>query len=197
LLKGKRMWPKGKAQWQSPPLHSSSWMAKALQPLATRCPARTSVFPHHERQAHVHDPYLYSKFYEQFGKCMKQKKQVMMLRVTMLIETCGFMYGINYQPPTEDEDEKNELEELKQRLELLTKSMKEVLGGNVEKVMVNGCAHSLCASTTLVNTKRVMKTQMLRINLNHFIMSEVKKAAADKMSRRRSRAAFTAISSTI
>eukprot|EP00972_Heterocapsa_arctica_P059049 8705161-Heterocapsa_arctica.AAC.1 len=61
----------------------------------------------------------------------------------------GFKYGINYQPPTEDEDENDKLEELKQGLELLTKFMKEVLGGNIEKVTVNGCAHSLCVLTTL------------------------------------------------
>eukprot|EP00972_Heterocapsa_arctica_P032671 4812742-Heterocapsa_arctica.AAC.1 len=61
----------------------------------------------------------------------------------------GFKYGINYQPPTEDEDEKNKLEELKQGIELLTKLMKEVLGGRIEKVTVNGCAHSLRVLATL------------------------------------------------
>eukprot|EP00972_Heterocapsa_arctica_P043603 6438216-Heterocapsa_arctica.AAC.1 len=59
--------------------------------------------------------------------------------------------------------------------------MKEVLGGNIEKVTVNGCAYSLCVPTTLVNMERIMKAQMMRINLKHYIISELKKkAAADK-----------------
>eukprot|EP00972_Heterocapsa_arctica_P014873 2190964-Heterocapsa_arctica.AAC.1 len=61
----------------------------------------------------------------------------------------GFKYGINYQPPTEEEDNNIKLEELKQGLELLTKLMKEVMGGIVEKVTVNGSAHSPCVPTTL------------------------------------------------
>jgi len=95
--------------------------------------------------------------------------------------TMGFKYGINYQSTMENEDEKNKLEELKQGIELLTELMKEVLGGRIEKVTVNGCAHTLRVLTTLVNKERIMKAQMMRINLKHCIMSEVKKkAAADK-----------------
>merc|ERR1712054_673265 len=102
----------------------------------------------------------------------------------------------------DDEDDKKKLEELKAEFEPLTKLMKEVLGGKVEKVLVSSrMADSPCVLTTSeygwsANMERIMKAQALRdnsmtsymvskktmeVNPKHSIMTELKKkAAADK-----------------
>jgi len=97
---------------------------------------------------------------------------------------------------------KKKHEELKALFEPLTKLMKEVLGDNVEKVIVSRrIVDSLCVLTTseygwFANMERIMKARALRdnsmtshmasertveVNPTHFITKELKKkASADK-----------------